>query len=133
MLDASNFLPLAEVRAILQTADSLEPLDPADAPPSNGPAQYYRLAQRNVRVGFIGAITNHDFCGSCNKMRVTCDGKLRPCLGNHLETDLTGALRPELDHEALLRLFEETLGKKPAEHDFRGNYQPQRIMTALGG
>ncbi len=55
---------------------------------TNGPASYYRIAGRGQRVGFIGAMTDFHFCESCNKLRLTCDGKLRPCLGSHLEFDL---------------------------------------------
>jgi cyclic pyranopterin phosphate synthase len=66
-------------------------------------------------------------------MRLTCDGKLRPCLGNHLETDLKPALRPALDIAKLQELFRSTLLQKPPEHLFRNNYPPQRVMTAIGG
>jgi len=66
-------------------------------------------------------------------MRLTCDGKLRPCLGNHLEMDLKPALRPVLDEAKLENLFRATLTQKPPEHLFRHNYQPQRVMTAIGG
>jgi cyclic pyranopterin phosphate synthase len=66
-------------------------------------------------------------------MRLTCDGKLRPCLGNHLETDLKPGLRPRIDAEKLQALFRGTLAQKPSEHLFRHNYQPQRVMTAIGG
>ena len=64
---------------------------------------------------------------------LTCDGKLRPCLGNHLETDLKPALRPAIDAAHLEKLFRGTLAEKPSEHMFRNNYQPQRVMTAIGG
>jgi cyclic pyranopterin phosphate synthase len=66
-------------------------------------------------------------------MRLTCDGKLRPCLGNHLETDLKQALRPQIDTARLQELVCSTLVEKPSEHQFRNNYQPQRVMTAIGG
>jgi cyclic pyranopterin phosphate synthase len=98
-----------------------------------GPARYFRLKRRGVVVGLIGALSDLHFCERCNKMRLTCDGKLRPCLGNHLETDLTPALRPVLDPDRLAELFRGTLAQKPAEHLFRHNYQPQRVMTAIGG
>jgi cyclic pyranopterin phosphate synthase len=66
-------------------------------------------------------------------MRLTCDGKLRPCLGNHLETDLKPALRPQIDAARLHELVCSAFVQKPAEHLFRDNYQPQRVMTAIGG
>jgi cyclic pyranopterin phosphate synthase len=60
---------------------------------TNGPATYYQIPGREQRVGFIGAMTNLHFCESCNKLRLTCDGKLRPCLGSALEFDIMTPLR----------------------------------------
>jgi len=91
------------------------------------------LERTGALVGFIGALTNLEFCESCNKVRLTSDGKLRPCLGDHLEVDLKPALRPQITDEGLRALFQDTLNLKPAEHSFRANYQPKRIMTAIGG
>jgi cyclic pyranopterin phosphate synthase len=130
MLDASNFLPVTEVLARLKREDELEPL--ADFF-GFGPAKYYRLKRRGVTVGLIGALSDLHFCEHCNKMRLTCDGNLRPCLGNHLETDLKPALRPRISEDQLRHLICATLAQKPAEHLFRDNYQPHRVMTAIGG
>jgi len=130
MLSEKNFLPIREVYALLKAEDDLEPLA---EPLGFGPAKYFRLKRRGVTVGLIGALSDLHFCEHCNKMRLTCDGKLRPCLGNHLETDLKPALRPVLDLEKLADLFRGTLAQKPPEHLFRNNYQPQRVMTAIGG
>ena len=130
MLSEKNFLPVQEVLSLLKREDELEPLA---EPLGFGPAKYYRLKRRGVTVGLIGALSDLHFCERCNKMRLTCDGKLRPCLGNHLETDLKTALRPELDVAKLRELFHGTLLQKPPEHLFRNNYQPQRVMTAIGG
>jgi len=130
MLSEKNFLPVQEVFTMLKREDELEPLA---EPLGFGPAKYFRLKQRGVTVGLIGALSDLHFCERCNKMRLTCDGKLRPCLGNHLETDLKPALRPELNLEKLENLFRGTLSQKPPEHLFRNNYQPQRVMTAIGG
>jgi len=127
MLDDSNFLPIAEVRRLLG------PMTPVSRSFGAGPAHYYALEGRRVLVGFIGALTDLHFCEQCNKMRLTCEGQLRPCLGNHHETDLTPALRPRIDPELLAHLFQQTLAIKPEAHLFRENYQPQRIMTAIGG
>jgi cyclic pyranopterin phosphate synthase len=130
MLSEKNFLPVQEVAALLRREDELEPVA---GPQGFGPAKYFRLRRRGVTVGLIGALSDLHFCERCNKMRLTCDGKLRPCLGNHLETDLKPALRPGLDLEKLAGLFRSTLSQKPAEHLFRNHYQPQRVMTAIGG
>lgn len=127
MLDDSNFLPIAEVQRLLG------PMTPVSRNFGSGPARYFALEGRRVLVGFIGALSDLHFCEQCNKMRLTCEGQLRPCLGNHHETDLTPALRPTIDSAALARLFHQTLAIKPEAHIFRENYQPQRIMTAIGG
>lgn len=130
MLSEKNFLPVQEVLSLLRQEDDLEPLA---EPLGFGPAKYFRLKRRGVTVGLIGALSDLHFCDRCNKMRLTCDGKLRPCLGNHLEMDLTPALRPAPDPAKLRDLFRATLVQKPPEHLFRSNYQPQRVMTAIGG
>ncbi len=130
MLDETNFLPITEVFALLRREDELEELNEFHG---FGPARYFRLKKRGVTVGLIGALSDLHFCERCNKMRLTCDGKLRPCLGNHLETDLKPALRPQMNDERLRELFYNTLTQKPAEHLFRNNYQPERVMTAIGG
>jgi cyclic pyranopterin phosphate synthase len=130
MLSEKNFFPVTELFAKLQREDELEKLDNSLG---FGPAKYFRLKRRGVTAGFIGALSDLHFCERCNKMRLTCDGKLRPCLGNHLETDLKPALRPQLDAARLNKLVYSTLMQKPAEHMFRENYQPDRVMTAIGG
>ena len=130
MLSAANFFPVTELFARLQREDDPEPLMESFG---FGPARYFRLKKRGVTVGLIGALSDLHFCERCNKMRLTCDGKLRPCLGNHLEMDLKPALRPQLDAARLRELICETLAQKPSAHQFRENYQPQRVMTAIGG
>jgi len=131
VLDEKNFLPVGEVMQRLREKDNLIPQP--DRREGHGPARYYLLERTGALVGFIGALTNLDFCANCNKVRLTSDGKLRPCLGDHLETDLKPALRPQMDDAALEKIFRATLAQKPAEHSFRANYQPQRVMTAIGG
>jgi len=130
MLSEKNFFPVTELLAKLRREDEPEPLAESFG---FGPAKYFRLKKRGVTVGLIGALSDLHFCECCNKMRLTCDGKLRPCLGNHVETDLKPALRPQIDPARLRELIRATLGQKPSEHLFRNNYQPQRVMTAIGG
>jgi GTP 3',8-cyclase len=131
VLTEENFLPVGEVMQRLRENDNLVPQP--DRREGHGPARYYLLERTGALVGFIGALTNLDFCAACNKVRLTCDGKLRPCLGDHLETDLLPALRPHGDDSQLRELFLKTLAQKPEEHSFRANYRPQRVMTAIGG
>jgi cyclic pyranopterin phosphate synthase len=130
MLTEENFLPVGEAMQLLGAGDTLEPLDHKLG---HGPAKYYRLRQTGAVVGFIGALTNLHFCEACNKIRLTADGFLRPCLGNHGEYDLKPALRPVADRGELRARLGQALAEKPPEHLFRDNWQPQRIMTAIGG
>jgi cyclic pyranopterin phosphate synthase len=130
MLSEDNFLPVGEVLDQLAKKDTLVPLD---LPLGHGPARYYRLEKTGATVGFIGALTNLHFCESCNKVRLTADGHLRPCLGHHGEFDLKPALRPLADKTKLRACLDQALAEKPPEHAFRDNWQPRRIMTAIGG
>ncbi len=130
MLSEENFLPVGEVMRMLAEKEALEPIEPKLG---HGPARYYRLRKTGAVVGFIGALTNLHFCDACNKVRLTADGKIRPCLGNHGEFDLKPALRPFVDRDALHAILGQSLAEKPPEHIFRNNWQPNRIMTAIGG
>ena len=84
-------------------------------------------------IGFIGAMTNLHFCESCDKLRLTSDGKLRPCLGSYLEFDLRSVLRSGCTDSELADFLKGVVARKPKEHDFRHNYQPNRRMIAIGG
>lgn len=131
VLDDENFLPVAEARRRIE--ERFGRLIPDPDFRTNGPAAYYRLPRGEQRIGFIGALTNLHFCDSCNKLRLTCDGKLRPCLGSHLEFDLKTPLRQGATDADIARFFQEVVVRKPKEHDFRGAYQPGRQMVAIGG
>jgi GTP 3',8-cyclase len=100
---------------------------------TNGPATYYQIPGRQQRIGFIGAMTNLHFCESCNKLRLTCDGKLRPCLGSYLEFDIMKPLRAGASDQELTDFFLDVVDRKPEQHDFRDNYKPGRKMIAIGG
>ncbi|QSR89498.1 GTP 3',8-cyclase MoaA [Methylacidiphilum caldifontis] len=129
-ISRANFLSVYELKRRLEKLDTLEPLDTRLG---QGPAKYFRMHSRNAIVGFIGALSDFHFCDNCNKMRLTSDGFIRPCLGNHLEIDIKGVLRPSPDPSGLYKVFESALQKKPPEHSFRETYQPGRAMTAIGG
>ena len=130
VLTDENFFPIAEAKRVIESQTELVP---SASKFGNGPAVYYELPKLGVTVGFIGAMTDHHFCEACNKMRLTADGKIRPCLGQHGEVDLKPALRPVFQPDLLRELFLTALRTKPREHSFRENYQPGRIMTAIGG
>jgi cyclic pyranopterin phosphate synthase len=130
VLDERNFFPMAEAMECLGGRDELKPAPEERV--GNGPARYYRAKSTGALIGFIGALTEACFCERCNKMRVTADGKLRPCLGDAQEFDLMPALREGTD-EAVAAVFRQGLARKPAAHGFRETYQPSRPMTAIGG
>ena len=131
VLDESNFLPVAEARRRLE--QQFGALIPEPTFRTNGPSSYYKVAGREQRIGFIGAMTNLHFCESCNKLRLTCDGKLRPCLGSYLEFDIMKVLRAGATDAELKRFFLDVVERKPEQHDFRESYQPGRMMVAIGG
>lgn len=131
VLHEDNFLPIATVRRGLEA--HFGPLIPEPAFRTNGPSSYYKIPGRDQRVGFIGAMSNLHFCESCNKLRLTCDGKLRPCLGSYLEFDIMKVMRAGATDAELKRFFLDVVERKPEQHDFRENYQPGRMMVAIGG
>src|SRR5213595_975091 len=131
VLDDKNFMPIQEAKRMIESRYG--PLIPETEFRTNGPATYYQIPGRNQRIGFIGAMTNLHFCESCNKLRLTCDGKLRPCLGSYLEFDIMKPLRAGANDEELRQFFLEVVDRKPQQHDFRENYQPNRKMIAIGG
>jgi cyclic pyranopterin phosphate synthase len=131
VLDERNFLPVAEARRNLES--HFGPLIAEPTFRTNGPSTYYRVGDRHQRVGFIGAMTNLHFCESCNKLRLTCDGKLRPCLGSYLEFDIMKVMRAGATDAELRRFFLDVVERKPEQHDFRESYQPGRMMVAIGG
>jgi cyclic pyranopterin phosphate synthase len=131
VLDDENFLPVAEAKRLVES--EFGPLIPDPQYRTNGPAVYYQCPDYPQRIGFIGALTNLHFCETCNKLRLTCDGKLRPCLGSHLEFDIKKPLREGASDGELQRFFRQVVDQKPEMHEFRSNYHPGRKMVAIGG
>lgn len=131
VLSDANFLPLEEAMQLLRQRDELIPRP--DRRLGWGPARYYQLRHTGALVGFIGALTTPHFCETCNKMRLTADGKIRPCLGDHGEVDLRGALRGADSDAQVREVLLEALRRKPREHLFGGCYLPGRPMPAIGG
>ncbi len=131
VLDEDNFMPILDAKRTIESFYGS--LIPETEFRTNGPAIYYQIPGRKQRIGFIGAMTNLHFCESCNKLRLTCDGKLRPCLGSYLEFDIMKPLRAGATDGELRQFFLDVVELKPAQHDFRDNYQPNRRMIAIGG
>ncbi|HUI07416.1 MAG TPA: GTP 3',8-cyclase MoaA [Verrucomicrobiae bacterium] len=135
VLTEDNFLSIGHARRVIETQYDLVPVaEPPSSVRGNGPALYYRAENLPVYLGFIGAMTDLHFCDACNKIRLTADGKLRPCLGAHMEFDLKTVLRDRTRTDDDLRgVFVQTIRNKPEQHEFRDNYIPGRKMVAIGG
>jgi len=131
VLGDENFISISQAKRVIESRYGS--LTPEPEFRTNGPASYYQIPRRQQRIGFIGAMTNLHFCESCNKLRLTCDGKLRPCLGSYLEFDIMKPLRAGASDEELRQFFLDVVDRKPEQHDFRDNYQPGRKMVAIGG
>jgi cyclic pyranopterin phosphate synthase len=128
-----QYLPLSLVRAQLAETYTLEDIDYR----TGGPARYVRVAETGGRVGFITPLT-HNFCESCNRVRLTCTGRLFMCLGQEDSADLRAPLRRSDDDEGLERAIDEAIGRKPKGHDFiidRRHKRPAlaRHMSLTGG
>ncbi len=131
VLSEENFMSILHAKRVVESRYGT--LIPEPGFKTNGPATYYQVPGRQQRIGFIGAMTNLHFCENCNKLRLTCDGKLRPCLGSALEFDIMTPLRAGASDSDLRQFFLEVVDRKPQQHDFRENYQPGRKMVAIGG
>jgi cyclic pyranopterin phosphate synthase len=128
-----QFLPLTELRAGLERQFTLSPSPHA----SGGPARYYDVAETGGRLGFITPLT-HNFCESCNRVRVTCVGRLYLCLGREDSADLRAPLRRSEGDEALEAAIRAAILRKPKGHDFivtrAGSHaSTARHMSATGG
>jgi cyclic pyranopterin phosphate synthase len=129
-----QYLPLSKVRAELESFWTLTPLDARTA----GPARYVRVEETGGRLGFITPLS-HNFCESCNRVRVTCTGTLFMCLGQDDQADLRTPLREHPgDDAAVIAAIREAMGRKPKGHDFhieRRGEAPAvaRSMSTTGG
>ncbi|TPW32981.1 GTP 3',8-cyclase MoaA [Pararhizobium mangrovi] len=127
-----QYLPLSKLRADLEEEFTLE-----DIPfKTGGPARYVRIAETGGRLGFITPMT-HNFCESCNRVRLTCTGTLFMCLGQEDAADLRAPLRASEDDRLVREAIDEAIGRKPKGHDFvidRAN-RPSvgRHMSVTGG
>jgi len=126
----AQFVPVSDMRKQLELLGELEPCLPGIG---NGPAKYFRLPHATGTIGFIAPISEH-FCIHCNRLRLTADGKLRPCLLSDDEIDLKQPLRSGLSSAGLKQLIEEAVARKPLRHHLAEGYMPKdRPMTQVGG
>ena len=128
-----QYLPLSQVRRQLAVRYTLEeiPLN------TGGPARYVRVAETGGQLGFITPLT-HNFCESCNRVRLTCTGTLYMCLGQDDAVDLRAVLRAHDDDQAVIDAIHAAIAAKPKGHDFvidRQHHGPAvaRHMSVTGG
>ncbi len=120
------FLPIQEMMQVLEPLG----LEPVERSVGSGPAREYQIPSAPGRLGFISPIGEH-FCATCNRMRLTADGHLRPCLLSDVEVDVLGAMRRG---EAVLPLLREAVEAKPERHYLDEPADPNgRTMMQIGG
>jgi cyclic pyranopterin phosphate synthase len=129
----AQYLPLSMVRARLAERYTLEDIDYR----TGGPARYVQVKETGGRLGFITPMT-HNFCESCNRVRVTCTGTLYMCLGQADAADLRAPLRASEANDLLYAAIDEAIARKPKGHDFvidRRHKRPAlaRHMSVTGG
>ncbi len=113
--------------------EAMGKLEPSEVEVGNGPAKYYRLPGANGTIGFITPVTEH-FCYRCNRLRLTADGKLRPCLLSEEEIDLKEPLRSGASVLELKKLIEKAIASKPKGHHLaEGKKQKGRPFSQVGG
>jgi cyclic pyranopterin phosphate synthase len=134
-----KYMTTDEIKNIIET---LGPLSPVRVR-KNGPSKYYRLEGAKGVIGFISALTHH-FCSDCNRLRLTSDGKLRPCLFSETEIDLRSALRSGASDLEIERLLKLSIEVKPKEHNLDSSvsalnpspltpHAVKRPMSRIGG
>jgi molybdenum cofactor biosynthesis protein A, bacterial len=128
-----QFMPLSVVRGELERRFTLTP----SIHRTGGPARYFDVGETGGRLGFITPLT-HTFCESCNRVRLTCTGKLYLCLGQEDAADLRWPLRASRENEMLHAAIDEAIARKPKGHDFiidRRHQSPAvpRPMSLTGG
>nr|WP_319484629.1 GTP 3',8-cyclase MoaA [uncultured Cohaesibacter sp.] len=127
------YLPLSDVKKSLQGSWTLSPSHHK----TGGPASYVTVAETGGRIGFITPLS-HNFCESCNRVRITCTGTLFMCLGQEDAADLRKPLRQSEGNEPVINAIRQAIERKPKGHDFvidRKNNRPSigRHMSVTGG
>jgi len=120
-----QYYPLTEVRDDLSERWTLT----ETAERTGGPARYFRVEETGQRIGFITPLT-HNFCESCNRVRLTCTGQLFMCLGQDDDKDLRAVMRDGASNEAIRDAIREAISRKPKGHDF--DYSRQTVGGQVG-
>jgi cyclic pyranopterin phosphate synthase len=125
-----QFMSADEIKGRLSSLGQLAPSLPITG---NGPARYFRFPQASGSIGFIAPVSQH-FCFSCNRLRLTAEGKLRPCLLSDQEIDLRQPLRSGASSEKLKKIITEAIQSKPRKHQLpQGRVSGKRLMSQVGG
>jgi len=125
-----QFVPTKEIEERLRSIGILEP---SLSSQGNGPAKYFRFPGAKGTVGFISPLSEH-FCFNCNRLRLTVDGKLRPCLLSDAEVDLKTPLHRGASTEELKALIQQAVAQKPERHYLLEGVLPTgRAMCQVGG
>ena len=120
-------------RELKQRINPLGHMEPYKHQWGNGPAKYYKLPGARGTIGFISALSEH-FCFNCNRLRLTADGKLRPCLMSEIMIDLREPLRSGINEEQLSALIQQAVNAKPLGHQLTEGYKPNdRPFCQVGG
>ncbi len=130
--EALEMVPTKEIKERIQSLGTLEPYA---GPIGNGPARYYRFPGASGTVGFITPMTEH-FCHTCNRLRITSDGQLRPCLLADDEVNLKEALRNGASTDELRNLIQQAVNLKREQHNLTGGIAPKTVgrpMCQIGG
>jgi cyclic pyranopterin phosphate synthase len=118
---------------IKKRLDPLGKMEATHTSRGNGPAKYYRFPEATGTIGFITALSEH-FCFSCNRLRLTADGQLRPCLMSETMIDLREPLRSGISQEALKELIQKAVSAKPLSHHLTEGQNPHdRPFCQVGG
>ncbi len=125
-------VPIQSIRSKLEA--SLGELIPIPKGLSDGPAERYRFANAVGEIGFIGSMSNH-FCHSCNRLRITASGYLRPCLLSNIQQDIKGPMRAGATDAELEGIFLKAVHQKPSQHLFRSGTEAViwDQMSTIGG
>jgi cyclic pyranopterin phosphate synthase len=130
----ARYLPLSDVRADLARRWTMEDIPDR----TGGPARYVRVGETGQRLGFITPLS-HNFCSTCNRVRLSCTGRLYTCLGQEDGADLRELLRAGADDAAVAQAIDQAIGRKPTRHDFMLEptsgrvVGPARHMSVTGG
>ncbi len=125
-----QYMPVHEIQ---ERISSLGALEPSHSMTGNGPAKYFHLPKSMGTIGFISPVSEH-FCFNCNRIRLTADGKLRPCLLSDKEIDLREPLRDADSIKKIKEAITQAIKEKPRQHNLSQGCRPsKRFMSQVGG